>query len=162
MGIIPLQFLSGESAESLKLTGKESYSIDIPSDIVPGQVIRVQVWKTLSSSFRPKNVFISFNWRALSSSLSAGRWWAELSGQGPLWHRHRTGLLQSIIKEFSTSWFARWSSEFILPDSWLITDAPLLVVAKTSYTGIFFFFFNLVTIEWCRWKAENQKMNREI
>lgn len=43
MGIIPLQFLPGESAESLKLTGKESYSVNVPSDIAPGQIVTVEV-----------------------------------------------------------------------------------------------------------------------
>ena len=45
MGIVPLQFLPGENADSLKLTGKESYSIDIPSDVAPGQVVMVKVNK---------------------------------------------------------------------------------------------------------------------
>jgi len=43
MGIIPLQFLEGESAASLKLTGREKYSIDIPKDVKPHQTITVQV-----------------------------------------------------------------------------------------------------------------------
>lgn len=43
MGILPLQFLPGESAESLKLTGKESYSVNVPADISPGQIITVNV-----------------------------------------------------------------------------------------------------------------------
>ncbi|XP_022100488.1 cytoplasmic aconitate hydratase-like isoform X2 [Acanthaster planci] len=37
MGIIPLQYLPGESADSLGLTGKEKYSIDVPEDLQPGQ-----------------------------------------------------------------------------------------------------------------------------
>jgi len=32
MGIIPLQFRSGENAETLKLTGHEIYDIDIPQN----------------------------------------------------------------------------------------------------------------------------------
>lgn len=43
MGIIPLQFLPGQSADSLKLTGKETYNIDIPKDIKPLQHLTVQV-----------------------------------------------------------------------------------------------------------------------
>lgn len=43
MGIIPLQFLPGENAESLKLTGKETYSVEIPQDAKPLQQIPVQV-----------------------------------------------------------------------------------------------------------------------
>lgn len=43
MGLIPLQFLPGQNAESLGLTGYEKYSIEIPSDLVPGQKTTVQV-----------------------------------------------------------------------------------------------------------------------
>ncbi|KAJ8036398.1 Cytoplasmic aconitate hydratase [Holothuria leucospilota] len=43
MGIIPLQFLPGEGAESLELTGKELYSIDLPEDLQAGQRVTVQV-----------------------------------------------------------------------------------------------------------------------
>ena len=41
--MIPLQFLEGQSAESLGLTGKESYTIEVPRDLTPGQVIPVEV-----------------------------------------------------------------------------------------------------------------------
>jgi len=43
MGIIPLQFVDGQSAETLGLTGHEAYTIDIPSDLKPGQIIKVEV-----------------------------------------------------------------------------------------------------------------------
>ncbi|CAH1977454.1 unnamed protein product [Acanthoscelides obtectus] len=44
MGIVPLQFLHGENAETLGLTGREVYNIVIPdvNDIKPGQHIQVQ------------------------------------------------------------------------------------------------------------------------
>lgn len=41
MGLIPLQFLPNQGAESLGLTGKENYSFDLPKDIKPGQLIKV-------------------------------------------------------------------------------------------------------------------------
>ena len=41
MGIVPLQFLSGESAEVLGLTGKEVYNIHLPAELKPGQQIQV-------------------------------------------------------------------------------------------------------------------------
>ena len=41
MGIVPLQFLPGENAESLKLTGHEKYTIPISPDIKPLQKITV-------------------------------------------------------------------------------------------------------------------------
>lgn len=43
MGIVPLQFLPGENAESLGLTGREAYNIDLPADLKPGQHIKVSV-----------------------------------------------------------------------------------------------------------------------
>lgn len=43
MGIVPLQFLQDQNAETLGLTGRESYSIDLPADLKPGQNITVTV-----------------------------------------------------------------------------------------------------------------------
>ncbi|KAI5748293.1 hypothetical protein M8J77_023941 [Diaphorina citri] len=43
MGIAPLQFLPGENADSLKLTGKERYTIRIPDDAKPHQKLQVEV-----------------------------------------------------------------------------------------------------------------------
>ena len=42
MGIVPLQYFSGENAESLSLTGKEEFTIDIPEDLRPQQEIDVK------------------------------------------------------------------------------------------------------------------------
>lgn len=44
MGIIPLCFKSGEDADTLGLTGRERYTIDLPdkiSEIKPGQDVTV-------------------------------------------------------------------------------------------------------------------------
>lgn len=43
MGIIPLQFLPNENAETLKLTGLEEYNILIPKDCKPKQRVVVEV-----------------------------------------------------------------------------------------------------------------------
>lgn len=43
MGILPLQFLEGQHAKGLGLTGKEKFTINIPQDIKPGQVVDIQV-----------------------------------------------------------------------------------------------------------------------
>ncbi|XP_033124179.1 cytoplasmic aconitate hydratase-like isoform X1 [Anneissia japonica] len=43
MGIIPLQYLTGQTAESLGLTGKEKYTLSIPDNVQAGQKINVQV-----------------------------------------------------------------------------------------------------------------------
>ena len=40
---MPLQYLSGQNADSLGLTGKELYTIEIPQEISPRQVITVKV-----------------------------------------------------------------------------------------------------------------------
>ncbi|GJQ67339.1 hypothetical protein Trydic_g8235 [Trypoxylus dichotomus] len=41
MGIIPLQFLPGENAESLGLSGRELYDINLSADIKPGQHVKI-------------------------------------------------------------------------------------------------------------------------
>jgi len=41
MGIVPLQYLSGENAETLGLTGYEQYDIMIPTNCQPGETIIV-------------------------------------------------------------------------------------------------------------------------
>lgn len=43
MGIAPLQFLEGQNADTLGLTGKEAYTIVIPDQLEPGQQIEVAV-----------------------------------------------------------------------------------------------------------------------
>jgi aconitate hydratase len=42
MGILPLQFVEGESVASLGLTGHETYEIDVPADLKPGQKVTVR------------------------------------------------------------------------------------------------------------------------
>ena len=41
MGILPLQFIDGESTKSLKLTGTETFVIDISDDMAPQQQVNV-------------------------------------------------------------------------------------------------------------------------
>jgi aconitate hydratase len=43
MGVLPLQFKAGESAESLGLTGQESYTIHVNDDLQPRQDVAVDV-----------------------------------------------------------------------------------------------------------------------
>lgn len=43
MGIIPLQFLNGQDAKSLKLTGRETFTIHIDDNLLPKQQIDVEV-----------------------------------------------------------------------------------------------------------------------
>lgn len=43
MSVLPLQYLPGQSAESLKLSGKEIFTIDLGSELSPGQKATVYV-----------------------------------------------------------------------------------------------------------------------
>jgi aconitate hydratase len=43
MGIVPLQYMEGQNADTLGLTGKEKYTINIPQDIRPLQELTVEV-----------------------------------------------------------------------------------------------------------------------
>jgi aconitate hydratase len=46
MGVLPLTFQKGQTAESLGLTGTETYDIDIPADVKPRQDIHVVARRT--------------------------------------------------------------------------------------------------------------------
>ncbi|KAJ8311554.1 hypothetical protein KUTeg_010909 [Tegillarca granosa] len=43
MGIIPLQYLDGQTATSLGLTGKETYTIEVPENLQAGQIVNVKM-----------------------------------------------------------------------------------------------------------------------
>ena len=43
MGIIPLQYKAGDTADSLQLTGRETFTIDLPQDLHTQQDVTVQV-----------------------------------------------------------------------------------------------------------------------
>jgi len=43
MGIIPLQYKVGDTADSLHLTGCETFTIDLPQDLKTQQDVTVQV-----------------------------------------------------------------------------------------------------------------------
>lgn len=51
VGILPLQFLPNQSAETLGLTGYEEFTVHLPLDLVPNQRIEVQVYITVSVGF---------------------------------------------------------------------------------------------------------------
>lgn len=44
MGIIPLQFLPEQNADSLELSGKEKFTITMPDSLSPRQQLTVEVW----------------------------------------------------------------------------------------------------------------------
>jgi len=43
MGIVPLQYLPGQTAETLGLNGHEEFTIELPEQIKPGQNIQVDI-----------------------------------------------------------------------------------------------------------------------
>lgn len=43
MGIVPLEFMEGQNAESLSITGKERFSIKLPENLSPGMTADVFV-----------------------------------------------------------------------------------------------------------------------
>lgn len=43
MGILPLQFLEGQNAKTLCLSGKEEFTIHVPDDVKPGQTVQIEV-----------------------------------------------------------------------------------------------------------------------
>lgn len=51
MGIVPLQYKAGETAETLGLTGSETFSIELPAEIQIGQEVDVKVSICFDISF---------------------------------------------------------------------------------------------------------------
>lgn len=43
MGVIPLEYLPGDTADSLGLTGRERYTITIPEKLTPRMILDVKV-----------------------------------------------------------------------------------------------------------------------
>jgi aconitate hydratase len=53
MGIIPFQYLDGQNATSLGLSGKETITVNLPQNLQPGQTVevKVSVWKKKLCSY---------------------------------------------------------------------------------------------------------------
>lgn len=49
MGVIPLEYLPGETADTLGLTGRERYTINIPENLKPRMKVQVKVSRGLST-----------------------------------------------------------------------------------------------------------------
>lgn len=47
MGVIPLEYLPGETADTLGLTGRERYTIIIPENLTPRMKVQVKVSRSL-------------------------------------------------------------------------------------------------------------------
>lgn len=48
MGVIPLEYLAGDTADSLGLSGRERYTIIMPEKLTPRMIVDVKVRQTLS------------------------------------------------------------------------------------------------------------------
>lgn len=70
MGIIPLQYLAGQNADTLGLTGKEEFNVIIPDDCKPGQTIAVTVSGMAELFWRERIYWILFNCRPPVASPS--------------------------------------------------------------------------------------------
>jgi len=49
IGIAPLQFLPGESADSLGLSGRETFSLTFPEELSPGVTLNIKVYLNFSN-----------------------------------------------------------------------------------------------------------------
>ncbi|KAF4017905.1 hypothetical protein G4228_009478 [Cervus hanglu yarkandensis] len=49
IGIAPLQFLPGESADSLGLSGRETFSLTFPEELSPGVILNIKVYLNFSN-----------------------------------------------------------------------------------------------------------------
>ena len=56
MGVMPLTYQAGQSAQSLGLTGQETFDIDLPSDIKPRQLITVHARREGAAPIRFETV----------------------------------------------------------------------------------------------------------
>ena len=51
MGIMPLEYLPGQNADILGLSGRESYTIEIPEDMKTGEILDVKVGRQTNVPF---------------------------------------------------------------------------------------------------------------
>jgi len=61
VGVLPLEFVNGETAQSLELTGKEKFTITLGSDLVVKQHVTITVSMTvtdLCSTLHIRTLFI--------------------------------------------------------------------------------------------------------
>ncbi len=76
MGVLPLQFAEGQTADSLGLDGTETFNIDIPDDLSPRQTIKVTATKTdgrRSSSTPPAASTPPWKWTTTATAASCTR-----------------------------------------------------------------------------------------
>jgi len=91
MGILPLQFLPGDSAASLGLTGRESYTIELP---VAGPAPRSRVWVSALA-----------DGGAGAGAGAATRFEATVRLDGPIEvdYYHQGGILPAVLRRIAKS-----------------------------------------------------------
>jgi len=87
MGILPLQYTAGQSATSLKLTGKERFSVKLPEKLAPSMNAQVQVQKIFG---KIQFLLIYVN----RETFLQDRHWSELFGHLSPGHRGGVELLR--------------------------------------------------------------------
>jgi len=63
MGIIPFQFINGQNAESLKLTGRELFKINIDDNLTVKQTVEIEVNIIRKNLFSHNFHFLSFTFK---------------------------------------------------------------------------------------------------
>ena len=81
MGVLPLQFLEGQSHQTLGLTGHESFDIDVDESLKPGQEVQV-------TATRPDGTTLTFATRCRIDSSIDG-----------IYYRNG-GILQTVLRDF--------------------------------------------------------------
>lgn len=54
MGIIPFEYINGQNAEILELTGKETFNLMIPNDLKPGDIVEVETDTNIKFSVKTR------------------------------------------------------------------------------------------------------------
>lgn len=60
MGIMPLQFLPEQNADSLELSGKEKFTITMPESLSPRQQLTVKVGKPAAAAAAKEHACVPF------------------------------------------------------------------------------------------------------
>ncbi len=78
MGVIPLEYLPGDSAESLGLSGRERFSVIIPPQITPRMTVHIKVERQLSLKSAALSWFL-FRKHLTSSDHAANTYYRSYS-----------------------------------------------------------------------------------
>lgn len=89
MGIIPLQFLPEQNADSLELSGKEKFTITMPESLSPRQQLTVEVWNQQQVFKEHVSCSYSFRRDCDTCSVLADQWRKVLPRHGHVRQRDR-------------------------------------------------------------------------